>query len=93
MIAIFTCSSKPTCPLRTFCNSLCFTLLAKHIICNLSLNINHLHGDYYLLITSMLHSTASGYQIRAAAKCVSNDITLAQYVGISKSDWLQKSNV
>ena len=28
----------------------------------------------------MLHSTASGFQIRVAAKCVSNNIAFPQYV-------------
>ena len=33
----------------------------------------------------MLHSTASGYQIWVTAKCVSNNIALAQYMTISNS--------
>ena len=74
------CSIKPIRPLRTCHSSLSPTQLAQQIICNLSLNINHLCGDFYILIASTLHSTASRYQIRAAAKCVSNNITLAQYM-------------
>ena len=80
LIDIFTYSSKPTCPLRTCRSSLCLPQLAQYIICNLSLNINHLSDDCPLLIASMLHSTASGHQIRVAAKCISNNITFAQYL-------------
>ena len=80
LIAIFTCIFKPFCPLRTRRSSLHSPQLAQHIISNLSLNINHLCGDCYLLIASMLHSTASGPQIRAAAKGVSNNIAFPRYM-------------
>ena len=95
-IAIFTCIVKPFCPLRTRSSSLHSPQLAQHIISNLSLNINHLRGDCYLLITSMLHSTASGHHIRAAAKGVSNNIAFARHVDNFKVELatkVQRSNL
>ena len=96
LIAIFTCIFKPFCPLRTRRSSLHSPQLAQHIISNLSLNVNHLRGDCYLLIASMLHSTASGHQIRAAAKGVSNNIAFARHVDNFKVELatkVQRSNL
>ena len=95
-IAIFTCIFKLFCPLRTHCSSLHLPQLAQHIISNLSLNVNHLRGDFYLLIASMLHSTASGHQIRAVAKGVSNNIAFARHVDNFKVELatkVQRSNL
>ena len=79
-IAIFTCIVKPFYPHRIRRSRLHSPQLAQHIISNLSLNINHLRGECYLLIAGMLHSTASGYQIRAAAQGVSNSIAFSWHV-------------
>ena len=95
-IAIFTRIFKPFYPLRICCSSLHSPQLAQHIISNLSLNVNHLRGDCYLLIASMLHSTASGHQIRAATEGISNNIAFARDVDNFKVELatkVQRSNL
>ena len=79
-IAIFTCCTMPTCPLRACRSTLHLPQLAQCIVCNLRLSINHLRSDCHLFISSMLDSTASGYQIRVAAKCVSDSIAFTWHV-------------